>query len=103
MSDDPIRRAVAVLNEALERDPQAITALVNLRVPCNERLAGHPLIRVGVHGGETRVGVLGLLNGALGASPSGVIGAKGRLDAEGRLAIIECFVDLREDRTDLLA
>ena len=43
---DPIQFAVELLNDALERDAQAVTQLVNLRADCNERLAAHPTIRV---------------------------------------------------------
>ena len=45
---NPVARAVRVLNDALKRDPDAITELVNLRVPCNDRLAAHPTIRIAV-------------------------------------------------------
>ncbi|MSO93734.1 MAG: hypothetical protein EXQ86_10090 [Rhodospirillales bacterium] len=100
---DPIKKAIAVLNEALELDRGAITDLVNMRVECNARLAAHPTIQTGVYGGARRVGVLGLLNGALGDSPSGVIGAKGRMDDTGHFHAIERFVDLREEKLDTLA
>ena len=39
---DPVTHAVNVLNDVLERDPEAITRLINLRVDCNDRLAAHP-------------------------------------------------------------
>ena len=101
---DAISRAVDILNEALERDADAITSLVNLRVPCNVQLAAHPLIRVGLYEDEHRVGVLGLLNGVLGDSPSGAIGAKGTRDERtGRFVRIRRFVDLRPEKTDVLA
>lgn len=102
--DDSVTRAVEVLNEALERDPEAITQLVNMRVDCNDELAAHPTIQTGFYEGVHRVGVLGLLNGALGTSPSGVIGAKGQMDAEtGRFLRLKRFVDLRLKRVDELA
>ena len=101
---DPIKKAIQVLNQALELDPGAITDLVNMRVECNARLAAHATIRTGVYGGARRVGVLGLLNGALGDSPTGVIGAKGRMDADtSHFLAIERFVDLREEKVDTLA
>ena len=101
---DPVTRAVAVLNDALERDPEAITALINMRVECGEALASHPTIQVGVYGGVHRVGVLGLINGALGESPSGVIGAQGRMDGEtGRFLKVRKFVDLRLEKVDFIA
>ncbi len=101
---DAVSRAIAVLNDALERDPEAITQLVNLRVACNTELAAHPVIQVAEQKGETRIGVLGLINGALGDSPSGVIGAKGSLDtATGQFTRIKRFVDLRNEKVDVIA
>jgi hypothetical protein len=100
--EDSVSRAVRVLNEALARDPEGITRLVNLRAECNENLADHPLIQVGVYGGVHRIGVLGLLNAALGDSPSGVVGARGTTDASGIFVRIKEFVDLRTERLDVL-
>ncbi len=106
--DDPVSRAIAVLNDALERDPEAITQLVNLRVECNAKLAAHPTVRVGLHEGPDgdvrKVGVLGLLNGVLGDSPGGVIGAKGRMDRQSGLILkVHEFVDLRLEKVDVIA
>ena len=101
---DSVSRAVKVLNEALERDPEAISRLINLRVDCNDRLAAHPTIQVADYAGVHRVGVLGLLNAALGDSPSGVIGAKGQIKADtGQFVRIKQFVDLRTEKFDELA
>ncbi len=101
---DPVRHAVKVLNEALECDREAITELVNMRVECNDGLSAHPTIQVGMFKDVHKVGVLGLLNGALGNSPSGVIGAKGTMDGDtGRFLRIKRFVDLREEIVDVLA
>ena len=77
---DPIARAVEMLNDALQRDAKAVVDLVNMRVDCNEQLAAHPTIKVNKYGDVHRIGVLGLLNGALGGGPSGDIGAKGTVD-----------------------
>ena len=89
MKEDPVSRAIEVLNEALERDPKAITRLVNQRIECNDALAAHTSIQAQVVEGVARVGVLGLLNAALGDSPSGVIGAKGTLEgASGRFVVV---------------
>ncbi len=101
---DAVSRAIVVLNDALARDPEAITQLVNLRIPCNAELAAHPLVQVAAYDGETRIGVLGLINGALGSSPSGVIGAKGTLEeATGRFLRVRRFVDLRNEKVDVIA
>jgi len=101
---DPIAQAVDVLNDALARDPAAITSLVNMRADCNDSLAAHPTIQVNKHGDVHRIGILGLLNGTLGGGPSGDIGAKGRLDSSnGKFIEIKRFVDLRLEKVDMLA
>ncbi len=101
---DPILFAVKLLNEALERDPGAVTQLVNLRVACNDELATHPTIQVHKFGDVHKIGILGLLNGALGGGPSGDIGAQGALDPKtGQFTRIKRFVDLRVERLDVLA
>ena len=100
---DPILKAIEVLNEALERDPLAITQLVNLRVDCNTQLVNHPTIQSSIYHGVTKVGVLGLINGVVGNSPSGVIGAEGSIELEtGQFTVIRQFVDLRNDKTDII-
>ena len=69
--EDPIDRAVRVLNEALEADPKAINRLMDAQVPVNDALAAHPSIQVGerpnAHG--LRMRPLGLINGLFGTSP----------------------------------
>lgn len=100
---DPVIKAVELLNAALALDPQAMTDLVNMRVKCNKDLANHPTIQAGQYQNEYRVGFLGLMNGALGDSPTGVIGAEGPLDeVTGRFSIVKRFVDLRRAKLDLL-
>lgn len=58
-----------MLNEAFQRDPAAIHALVVNRVPCNDALANAPHIpvdRVSVPGTDIfEVGFLGMLNAVL--------------------------------------
>lgn len=101
---DPISDAVDLLNDVLERDRDAITRLINTRIDCNESLASHATVKVQKFGDTYRIGVLGLLNGALGGSPSGDIGAKGTIDSNtGMFTQVKAFIDLREDRLDVLA
>ena len=101
---DPITKALEVLNDALKRDPAALTQLVNLRVDCNADLVDHPLIQSAVYLGVAKVGVLGLINGVVGNSPSGVIGAEGSIDREtGQFIQIRKFVDMRSSKTDIIA
>jgi len=101
---DPVLKALDVLNDALARDPKAITQLVNLRVDCNGELVRHSTIQSADYNGIAKVGVLGLLNGIVGNSPSGVIGAEGSIDIEtGQFVVIRKFVDLRNEKTDIIA
>ena len=100
---DPILKAIEVLNDVLERDPVAITQLVNLRVDCNPQLVNHRTIQSSVYHGTSKVGVLGLINGIVGNSPSGVIGAEGSIERDtGQFTVIRQFVDLRNDKTDII-
>jgi hypothetical protein len=60
------QEVVDLLNEALELDSEAITALINARVPINLALADHPTIMsMQVQHTEfpAALGVLGLING----------------------------------------
>ncbi|MBM10445.1 MAG: hypothetical protein CMF69_12925 [Magnetovibrio sp.] len=100
---DMIALVVEILNDALERDPEAMTDLINLRADCNAQLATHPTIQVQKYGDVYRVGVLGILNGVLGGGPSGDIGAKGTVNSQtGNFLRIKRFVDLRVERLDVI-
>ncbi len=101
---DTVTKALQVLNEAFALDAEAITRLVNLRVECNPGLAIHQTIQVGAYDGIAKVGILGLINGVIGDSPTGVIGAKGRIDsASGLFTDVRAFVDLRIEKVDVIA
>ena len=71
---ESIDRAVAVLNEALAADTEAVERLLQFRAPCNGRLAAHPTIQVGPavsDGSVATLGVLGLINGLFGCGAGG--------------------------------
>ncbi len=90
--DPTVRRALLVLNDALERDPQALTHLVNARISCNEKMIGHPTVQVKVDYADYKIGILGLINGILGYKRGG-IGAEGELDpSSGRFMRIRRFI-----------
>lgn len=63
--------AAKIVKEALEADPEAVSALFESRVNCNEKLAQHPTIQVQsfpdpkAKEGKACIGALGLLNGIL--------------------------------------
>ncbi|NQV55846.1 MAG: hypothetical protein HQ503_08310 [Rhodospirillales bacterium] len=101
---DSVLKALGILNEALALDADAITALVNVRVDCNSQISAHPTIQVNAYDGIAKIGVLGIINGIIGDSPTGVIGAKGQMDvATGRFTQIREFVDLRDGKVDVIA
>ena len=60
------REAVRRLNAILECDTDALSRLIETRVPCNGRLADHPTVQVRDVGDGYRVGLLGILNGLFG-------------------------------------
>jgi hypothetical protein len=84
-------QVVALLNEALILDRDAISALVLGRVPCNERLAGHKTIVISSHrhgdppspdlpkGAKRAVGLMGILNGLFGPIKSGRKAGRGQI------------------------
>ncbi|MHC5544538.1 hypothetical protein ACYOEI_40425 [Singulisphaera rosea] len=83
-----IEDAVRVLNEAYERDPEAVARLVTSRVSCNEHLADHPLILSGKDEDQRSVvGMIGLLNGIFGDAKQAV-GASYEFDGDGSLTLV---------------
>lgn len=60
---DNAEACVSLLNEMVALDLQATKELVNARVRCNAALAAHPTIEVGIYDGQTKVGILGVLQG----------------------------------------
>lgn len=74
--------ALALLNEAVDLDHEAMRALCEGRVPCNEDLARHPTIQVSscqsaksTAKSAYRVGLIGILNGLFGIDPESGFGA----------------------------
>lgn len=63
--------AIEFINELIETDREAITALWQNRVPCNQALADHPTVQVGEENGRFVVGLLGILNGLFGVDETG--------------------------------
>ena len=62
-----ISEVVEFLNHMLKIDPAATNALFSLRVSCNQELAAHPTIQVGLLGGSHPiVGLIGIVNGMFG-------------------------------------
>lgn len=63
---------IAFLNEIVETDRAFMQALVDFRPSCNAYLADHPTVQVGRERDGTHVaGIVGLLNGFIGAIDDG--------------------------------
>ena len=62
---------IRFLNELVQMDPEAMHRLVEARVSCNEALADHPTVQVRKVPNGFEVGILGLLNGFVGADLDG--------------------------------
>ncbi|HBI37097.1 MAG TPA: hypothetical protein DDY71_05580 [Spirochaetia bacterium] len=59
--------AINFLNELIALDKDAMTKLVTQRVICNEDMAFHPTVQVGINENrEYIVGMAGILNGLFG-------------------------------------
>ena len=59
------------LNEIHSHDPDALTELVAARVPCGPALAAHPSVQIDGDARGGLLGVIGLINGLVGALPTG--------------------------------
>lgn len=68
-----IARAIELLNELIALDEDAVTALFENRVPCNEALADHPTVQIVVNAeNKYTVGLLGIINGMFGVDGRGI-------------------------------
>jgi hypothetical protein len=64
--EDIVKNAVRVLNEFLEKDPEACNQLYSYKTPANKVLLDHPTIQVDVISDtKFKVGFLGVLNGII--------------------------------------
>ena len=64
-----------VLADAFALDRDAVRRLFDYRVACNEKLAEHPKIVIQLMSHNNMVGVLGLINGILGAAGQPLVAA----------------------------
>jgi hypothetical protein len=62
---------VEYLNSLLDLDPAFVSALIQMRAPCNEAIALHPTVQVGMPDGHPVAGFLGVVNGFLGTIDHG--------------------------------
>jgi len=64
---------IAQLNEISQTDPTAMEWLLENRIACNEALADHPTVQVypSENGEPIKVGMLGIINGIVGAIGEG--------------------------------
>lgn len=89
--------AIRTLNEALAADPAAVTSLVTNRVPCNATLCEHPTIQAAsvttANGQVGFVGMLGIINGILGAAGAGLVAVHCDIDHSGPTQRIVGFAE----------
>lgn len=73
MTDEELADAmIARLNDIVITDPEALAALIEVRVPCAQTMVDHPRAQVSVdEAGSATVGLLGVLNGIAGTVASG--------------------------------
>lgn len=70
LDKDIVDHALSVLNRINKADPETISALINNRVICNEKLAKDSTVQCGSKEPDVyTVGLLGIINGILGADP----------------------------------
>jgi hypothetical protein len=67
------QQIVHYLNDLLKLSPEAISMLIEHRVPCTQELADHPTVQAvdGEKSGTYVVGLLGILNGLCGCRSTG--------------------------------
>jgi hypothetical protein len=65
--------AINLLNELLRIDKKAVEKVVFSRVECNEKVANHKSVQVGINedDGGYEIGLLGILNGIFGVDSCG--------------------------------
>jgi len=98
---DFAQKLVDYLNSLAKIDRNAITALIETRVPCNDDLANHPTVQCHVDENnnavnKANVGLLGIINGFIG---EGVICAC--YDDNWTLTRFELLKNIEETRFEL--
>jgi len=88
-----IEETVIFLNSLLEIDPIAITTLFSIRTACNQNLAKHDTVQVGVQGKYAQVGMIGIFNGLFGKDSYGW----GHISADYDNGVIKKFRLLTDD------
>ncbi len=83
------------LNDLVARDRSFMDKLISHRPSCNTAIAEHPTVQVGEIDGVIRTGVIGILNGFLGAFDDGPRAGWGPI-----AAIFAGGELIRFDRTD---
>lgn len=70
-------KTAEVLQDALAKDPKAVTRLISTRIACTEELADDPYVQVGLSpSGGWQVGALGLINAVLAANNLPLVAAQ---------------------------
>lgn len=76
---------VNLLNGMLSLDRDAFERLISYRVDCNQQLADHGTIQVGIFNGSPKVGIIGVINGLFGVDGEGYGAIVAYFDEAGNL------------------
>lgn len=66
-----MKEAIDFLNSLVAKDADAVTTLIEQRVPCNQAMADHPTVQCLLTDNGGKVGLLGILNGLFGSNDQG--------------------------------
>lgn len=86
--EDDIGRAIRILNELLEADPEAINRIIGYRIDANAKLVAHPTAQCGARGddGHATIGPLGIINALQWPREDGSGPIAIEVDSDGRIS-----------------
>ncbi len=92
---------IDALNGAFARDPDAIRALLCIRMPCNKALLNDPFVQVNtvpmISEESCDVGMLGVINGILAAANLPLVASKWK---DGKMLGFTIYVPANEIKKD---
>lgn len=76
-----------ILNEVVEKDPEAANNLFGHRVECNKKIADHPTIQVSMYPPDNipKIGIIGILNGMFGIRKNGFGALAAEIDDNNKI------------------
>lgn len=82
-----VKDVINILNEVVEKDPEAANSLFGHRVECNKKIADHPTIQVSMYPPDNtpKIGIIGILNGMFGIQKDGFGALAAEVDDNGKI------------------